>query len=98
MEDNVKFALLACKHALQNGYEPFAPHLVYPYCLDDDNAHERMLGMNAGTEWIRVCEEVWQCGDAVSEGMQQELDIARTLCVPIIHYSYVDNIFERIGS
>lgn len=89
-EDNVRRALLACSTALRSGCAPFAPHLIYPRCLDDDVPTERQTGIFAGMAWLADCDEVWQWGATVSEGMAQELALAKELGIPI-------KIFNSIG-
>ena len=78
VEENIQEALAGCAYALKNGYAPFASHLLYPRCLDDSKVEERELGMKAGLAWIDICDEVWQWGAFVSEGMKKELEYAKS--------------------
>ena len=90
VKDNIDRAYFACGWALDRGYAPFAPHLIYPHCLDDDDPMERQRGILSGMAWLVVCDEVWQWGATVSEGMAKELALAQNLCKPI-------RIFNSIG-
>ena len=90
-EDNTRRALFACTFAAMHGYAPIAPHLYLPRCLDDDNPNDRALGMAAGQTFLAVCDEVWQWGATVSEGMVQELAFARDRGIPI-------RVFNSIGT
>ena len=90
VKDNIDRAYFACGWALDRGYAPFAPHLIYPHCLDDDDPMERQRGILAGMAWLAACDEVWQWGATVSEGMAKELALAKTLCKPI-------RVFNSIG-
>ena len=89
-EKNISRALFACTHAIMKGYAPIAPHLYLPRCLDDNDLKERVLGMEAGREFLAMCDEVWQWGATVSEGMAMELSYAEELGIPI-------KVFNSIG-
>ncbi len=83
VEDNIKRALYACRCAAMIGCAPYAPHLYLPQCLDDNDPAERAAGMRIGQEFLKICDEVWQWGETVSEGMAAELALARELGIPI---------------
>lgn len=83
VEDNIKRALFACRCAAQIGCAPYAPHLYLPRCLDDNDPAERAAGIRIGQEFLKICDEVWQWGETVSEGMAAELALARELGLPI---------------
>lgn len=90
VESNIERALYACSIALSKGYAPIAPHLIYPRCLDDTNPHDRVLGMDAARAWIPMCDELWQWGATVSEGMEQEIALAAETGIPV-------KVFNSIG-
>ena len=100
IEENVEKAAEACRHAAFEGYAPYAPHLYLPQCLDDNKPGERRLGMKIGQEFLRECDEVWQWGIEISEGMAAELEIARDLSIPIRVFDgiYCGPIREITGS
>lgn len=83
VEDNVKRALFACRCAAQIGCAPYAPHLYLPQCLNDNDPAERAVGMQIGQDFLKICDEVWQWGETVSEGMAAELAFAKELGIPI---------------
>ncbi len=83
VEDNIQRALFACKVALDHGYAPIAPYLIYPRCLDDNDPEERNIGLMAGLAWLTDCDEVWQWGTSISNGMANELALARILGIRI---------------
>ena len=89
-EENIHRALFACTIALERGYAPFAPHLIYPNCLDDDDPRERSIGIAAGNAWLAACDELWQWGATVSEGMAAEIRLAQELNIPV-------KVFNSIG-
>ena len=68
---------------MDKGYAPFAPHLLYPRFLDDNEPDERALGMAAGKAWLAVCDELWQWGATISAGMAEEIALAHELGIPV---------------
>ena len=76
VEENVKAAREYCRLAVDKGYIPVAPHLLYPQFMDDNNPAERKLGMSFGNALMDRCGEVWVCGDRLSPGMEAEFDRA----------------------
>lgn len=59
IETNTQFAKKACRFVMNEGYAFFAPHLLYPQVLDEDNPDERQLGLNMGKEILGWCDELW---------------------------------------
>jgi len=70
-----------CRFALRQKAVPVAPHLLYPQFLDGEDIHERALGMYCAKRLLyHVCEEVWVfMEDGLSDGMKEELDLAKRL-------------------
>ena len=66
------------EYALKCGTAPVVPHF-YALCLDDDNPDERKIGMAAGRSLLWFCDELWQFGDEITEGMSAELQYCRHL-------------------
>lgn len=83
---NVETARLACRYAMSclDG-APFAPHLVYPSILDDENPRDRELGMKAGMQWLRSADLVLvvRDGPEPSEGMRAEIALANFARIPL---------------
>ena len=77
IEKNVRAARRYCRFAVDKGYIPFAPHLLYPQFLDDKNSDERNLGMLFGSAMMSKCSEVWVFGDNITPGMLVEIRRAR---------------------
>ena len=80
-----RYARELCKYVLDEGHAPFAPHLLYPQMLDDENKVERSLGIRAGLLFMQTCQELW-FGSAwgISEGMKFEIaQAANFLGIPI---------------
>lgn len=90
--DNVRPTALAnmikaekhCKDVLVAGHIPIAPHVMFSGILHDENPNERQTALEAGLELVRRCDELWVFGGGyISEGMAEELKLARELDRPI---------------
>ena len=83
VEKNLDFARQACLSAMAQGVTPFAPHLLYPQMLDDNDPVQRELGMKMGNQMLALCDELWLCGDRISPGMASEKKLAEELDIPV---------------
>ena len=77
IEKNVKAARVYSRFAVDRGFIPFAPHLLFPQFMDDTNPQERELGLFFGNALMSKCSEVWVFGSVISPGMQAEIKRAR---------------------
>lgn len=59
------------------------PHVWLTRYLDDDDPDQRALGMAMGEAALRNCHELWFLGPRISEGMQGEIDLAKSLEIPV---------------
>jgi len=77
VDDNLKFAALACQFVTRMGYAPFAPHLFCTQFLDEKNEVHRRKGMDIGLSFLRHCDEIWVFRrskmDVNSQGMNAEI-------------------------
>ena len=78
VEQNLQFARQACRYAISEGVV-FAPHLLYTQMLDDSDPEERQLGIDMGNRMLKLCDELWLCGDQISPGMAGEKEMAERL-------------------
>ena len=76
IENNVKAARKYCSFAVEMGYIPFAPHLLFPQFLNDTDPKERELGLFFGIALMSKCAEVWVFGETASVGMAKEIEKA----------------------
>lgn len=83
IEKNTEFAKKACRHIMEQGHVFFAPHLLYPAILDENQPKERQLGMEMGIAMLPACDELWCYGDHISQGMMMEMEEARQMGIPI---------------
>ena len=77
IEKNVKAAQEYSRFAVEKGYIPIAPHLLFPQFLNDANPKERQLGLFFGNALMSKCSEVWVFGNRISAGMEAEINRAK---------------------
>lgn len=77
VETNVKAAQDYGRFAVDKGYIPIAPHLLFPQFLNDGDAKERQLGLFFGNALMSKCSEVWVFGKTISAGMEAEIKRAK---------------------
>ena len=77
IEKNVKAAQEYSRFAVEKGYIPIAPHLLFPQFLNDANPKERQLGLFFGNALMSKCSEVWAFGNRISAGMEAEINRAK---------------------
>ena len=82
VKENLENAVLYTKYALKQGVAPITTHF-YALCLDDDNPQERALGMSAGMSLLWYCDELWVFGNAISNGMKEEIKFCENLRIPV---------------
>lgn len=87
VETNVQKARRYCRFAVDKGYIPIAPHLLFTQFLNDDNPKERQLGIFFGNAVMSKCSEVWVFGDRISDGMEAEIKRAKRKNYPLRYFS-----------
>jgi hypothetical protein len=76
-ERNKQYAREAMLDSLRRGESPLASHLLWPGILDDANAEERALGIEAGLAWGPAAEATVVYRDrGISQGMLQGINRA----------------------
>lgn len=81
-ERNIKYARKLTWEVLERGYTPITPHLYLTQALNDEIPKERELGLLAGQDLLKHCGYILIGGKyGISEGMQQEIVIAREVGV-----------------
>lgn len=77
MEKNKQKAIEYCSAATRMGAIPLAPHTIFTQFLDDNVPEQRRQGLKMGLELLKKCDELWVCGDVISEGMRGEIAFAK---------------------
>lgn len=64
---------------------PFAPYIVDILALDNKKEEDKKRGMSNNFELLRrgFIDELWVFGGVISEGMKQEIDVARENNIPV---------------
>ena len=83
IELNTAFAREACQFVKNEGHAFFAPHLLYPQVLHEDDPADRQLGLVMGKEMLAKCDELWVFGDFISPGMAGEVELAGQCGIPV---------------
>lgn len=87
IQRNVTAARRYCRFAVESGYIPIAPHLLFPQFLDDSDPRERELGLFFGNALMSKTSEVWVFGTDISPGMQAEIKRARWKNYRLRHFT-----------
>ena len=74
---NIANARKYSRFAVEQGYIPIAPHLLFPQFLNDNDLTERELGLHFGNVLMSHCSEVWVFGETISAGMDAEIRRAK---------------------
>ena len=77
INDNIENARRYSRFAVEQGYIPIAPHLLFPQFLNDADPKERQLGLFFGNALMSKCSEVWVFGSRISAGMEAEIERAK---------------------
>lgn len=86
IETHIAYAKRCIHDCLLRNEAPIASHLLFtqPGILDDSKPEERMLGIEAGLAWFRVCDAVVVYTDyGYSRGMAGAMGRARGMRVLI---------------
>lgn len=82
---NINRARRYTKQIIKEGHIPITPHLFYSSVLHDEIPRQRKKALEIGLELLKGCHEVRVYGSRISEGMQQEIEAAEKLNIPVIY-------------
>lgn len=77
VDRNQENARRYCRHAVDSGYIPLAPHIYFPQFMNDNSPKERNLAMFMDIVLLSKCSELWVFGDTISRGMAMEISKAQ---------------------
>ena len=77
VKKNKRKARKYCRFALEQHTIPFAPHLLFPQFMDDNNPKERQTAMFMNMVMLGKCEQLWVFGENYSKGMKEEIQKAK---------------------
>ena len=92
IKKNTERAKRYCLSALNHGYAPFAPHLLYPQFLRDESGEDRYTGIQCGLEFLKCCDIMLVFG-AITAGMHIEIEQAEKLGIEI---KYIGDIKDEM--
>jgi hypothetical protein len=97
VKTNIENARLYSKYVASQGFIPFTPHIYFTEFLNDNIPEERQVGLKLALEWLFQCHELWCFGEAVSEGMKNEIEIAKKIGMKVVNITIdsVENFFKR---
>jgi hypothetical protein len=88
-EKNIRRAQRYSRFAVSKNCIPFAPHLLFPQFLDDDDKSERELGLFFGMVFLAKCQEMWvfKAYNNISNGMSVEIEKAKQRKIIIRYFN-----------
>lgn len=81
IDHNMEMARRYSRFAADRGCVPLTPHLWLPQFLSEET--ERDLAISMDLKLLEHCDELWVCGDEISEGMAAEIAHAEETGIPI---------------
>lgn len=96
-EKNIRRAQRYSYFAVSRNCIPFAPHLLFPQFLDDEDKSQRELGLFFGMVFLAKCKEIWvfKVCNKISDGMAVEIEKAKQRKIPI---RYFNELCEEVDS
>ena len=86
-EANTEKARKYCRHAVDKGCIPIAPHLFFPQFMSDESPQERNLAIFMDIVLLSKCAELWVFGETISKGMSVEIEKAKRKGQPIRYFT-----------
>jgi hypothetical protein len=88
VEKNTEKAKLYSRFAvIERNAIAFAPHLLFPLYLSDDDPAERKLALFMDIVFLGKCNELWVFGGQITKGMQMEIDKAKKRHMTIRYFT-----------
>lgn len=87
VDANVTNARRYSRFAVDTGYLPITPHLLFPQFLNDAVPEERDMAMFMNMALLSKCAELWVFGDDISPGMKKEIARAQYRQFPIRYFT-----------
>lgn len=85
IEGNTHKARRYSRFAVDEGYIPFAPHLLLPQYMKEEG--ERDLAIFMDIVFLTKCKELWVFGESPSAGMEIEIEQAKKRNMTIRYFS-----------
>lgn len=77
---------------------PLVPYYVDCLALDDSNPIERQRGIDNDTAILKsgLINEMWLYGDRISNGMRAEIELAKSMGMPVCSMSLGTALFDTL--
>jgi hypothetical protein len=89
---NIRAAKEWAYQAARRGFMPVAPYILMDGILDDSDVDERALGIRLDLAQLAECDEIWLCGERVSEGMEAERVFAESRGIHVRRFEWPGEI------
>lgn len=86
VKENTRRACRYCRYAADQYRIPYAPHLLFPQFLDENDPEQRDLGIRMGLVFLEKCREVWVFGKPTA-GMRVEIERAKKRRIPVRYFN-----------
>ncbi len=93
-DHNTEMAKKYSRFALEQHCIPFAPHLLFPQFMNDNDPKERETAIFMNMVLLGRCEELWVFGENYSAGIQQEIRKAKHKRMKIRYFT--EEMEERV--
>ena len=87
VEGNIASAQRFSRFAVDKGYIPIAPHLLFPQFMEESDPEQRRLGIFFGMVLQSKCKEVWVFGGNITKGMAVEIEKAHERGLPVRYFT-----------
>ena len=85
IERNTANARMYSRFAVAKNTIPFSPHLLLPQYISEE--HERGLAMFMNKVFLGKCDELWVFGNKITDGMEEEIELAGKMRKKIRYFS-----------
>ena len=85
IERNTANARMYSRFAVAKNTIPFAPHLLLPQYISEE--YERGLAMFMNKVFLGKCDELWVFGNKITDGMEEEIELAGKMRKKIRYFS-----------
>lgn len=85
IKNNVAYAQSYSRFVVEKGMIPFAPHLLLPQYISEEN--ERDIAMSMNKVFLSRCDELWVFGKDITPGMSEEIKEAKRLRIKIRYFT-----------
>lgn len=85
IERNTANARMYSRFAVAKNTIPFAPHILLPQYISEE--HERGLAMFMNKVFLGKCDELWVFGNKITDGMEEEIELAGKMRKKIRYFS-----------